>query len=449
MVNLTQGLDILIVDDEPNIRKMLSAYCKSRGHRVTLAVSVQDALSKAAHGLFDLAFVDLRLGTESGLDLIPKLLSERPRLKIVVITAFSSIETAVQAIKNGAVEYLPKPFTPEQLDLVTAKMSKLLFLEHKLESLESELQETYPEADLTTKNPAMERCLHLARQAADSEVIILIRGESGTGKTVLARAIHSWSKRRDNPFTVISCPSLSPELLQSELFGHVKGAFTDAVKDNAGRISMSEGGTLFLDEIGDLPSAIQPKLLRFIQEKQYERVGESIVRQADARIVAATNRDLESMVKEGKFREDLLYRLNVLEIVMPPLRERPEDIAALAERFLAFFCTKNARASLIFTPEAVTALKSHSWPGNTRELRNVIERAVILCRTSQVGPEQFPFSKTETLHAPALGENISLEKIEEEHIRRVLSSAESLEEAAKILGIDQATLWRRRKQYGL
>ncbi len=449
MPNLTSPLNILVVDDEPNIRKTLSIYCKDRGHQVTLTGNVSDALSEAAQKSFDMAFLDLRLGTDSGLDLIPKLLAQNPWLKIVVITAFASIETAVDAIRKGAAEYLPKPFTPAQLDLAISKISQVRALEKKLASLETALSEVYPEVDLSTQNSAMKKCIELAKGAADSEATILIRGESGTGKTVLARAIHAWSRRKDGPFTVVSCPSLSEQLLQSELFGHVKGAFTDAFKDNPGLMAASEGGTLFLDEIGDLPLALQPKLLRFLQERRYERVGDSAVHQADVRVVVATNRDLEAMIKEGRFREDLFYRLNIVQIDIPPLRERPEDIKSIAERLLVFFAQKNNRRLTGFTQEAMKAMNDHAWPGNARELRNTVERAAILCRQQNVGIEFLPFAKQAPSKAPALGEKISLEKLEKEHIRRLIAVTASLEEAARVLGIDQATLWRKRKEYML
>jgi len=245
----------------------------------------------------------------------------------------------------------------------------------------------------------------------------------------------------------MSC--LFSQLLESELFGHVKGAFTGAVRENPGRIATCEGGTLLLDEIGDLPANLQPKLLRFLQDKEYERVGDYTTRKADVRIIAATNQDLDKAVKEGRFREDLFYRLNVIQIEMPPLRERPEDITTLAERLLAFFGRARHYTFLGFTPEALQALRQYPWPGNLRELRNVVERGAILCQTERMGTECLPENLLPSDSSARLGDRISLEKIEEEHIRRVLAATKSLQEAADILGIDQATLWRRRKKYGI
>jgi NtrC-family two-component system response regulator AlgB len=289
----------------------------------------------------------------------------------------------------------------------------------------------------------------MAHQAASSEATILLRGESGTGKTVLARAIHGWSLRASKAFRMVSCPSFSFELLESELFGHVKGAFTGAIRDNPGRIAASEGGTLFLDEISDLPLALQPKLLRFVQDKEYERVGDDVTRKADVRLLAATNIDLEAAVEANRFREDLLYRLNIIQVEIPPLRERPEDVARLAAKLLMFHARRNHRAFLGFSDEALSELQEYPWPGNVRELSNVIERAVILCRGERIGPELLPPRLAQTDACAQVGDPVSLEKLEERHIRRVLASARSLQEAAKVLGIDQATLWRRRKKYGI
>jgi len=442
-------LRILIVDDEQNIRKTLALYLETEGYLVSAVSNYEDALAQNARHAFDLAFVDLRLGTRSGLDLIPALLASSPWLKIVVITAYASFDTAVEAVKRGATDYIPKPFTPAQVKLAVDKASELRSLEQRVDALQADLSSIRPEVDFTSAHPAMQRTLELAKQVAGSESILLLTGENGTGKSVLARAVHAWSPRAGKPFAEISCPSLSAELLESELFGHVKGAFSGAVRDNPGRIAALENGTLFLDEIGDLPPSIQPKLLRFIQEREYERLGDHITRKADVRIIAATNTDLEKAVQEHRFREDLYYRLNVIQIQIPPLRERPDDIAPLAIRLLGFFSRSNHRPAQRFTDEALNALRHYPWPGNVRELRNVVERASILCQSEFIGIEYLP---QKVMAAPAYaepGDMVSLDHLEEMHIRRVLAATKSLQEAADILGIDQTTLWRRRKQYNI
>jgi NtrC-family two-component system response regulator AlgB len=393
--------------------------------------------------------VDLRLGDANGLDLIPALLAETPWIKIIVITAYASIDTAVEAMRRGAADYIPKPFTPPQVRLAARKAGHMRELEQRVETLQHTVAQFDADLELASANPLMQRAYELARQLASTEAIALLRGESGTGKSVLARAIHAWSNRAAKSLAIVSCPTLTAELLESELFGHVKGSFTGAVQDQPGRIAACEGGTLFLDEIGDLPLSIQPKLLRFLQDREYERVGDHRTRRADVRILVATNIDLEQAVAERRFREDLYHRLNVIPLRLPPLRERTEDIEPMANRMLAHFSRHNHRAFAGFTPAALAALRAYAWPGNVRELRNVIERATILCRQEQIDLSDLPEHFAAAHAVPRLGDPCSLAQIEELHIRRVLAGTKSLQEAASVLGIDQATLWRRRKQYGI
>lgn len=440
-------LTILVVDDETHIRNMLVTNLTADGHQVTGVTNAGDAVAETARTSFDLGFVDLRLGNQTGLDLIPRILSENPWMKVVAITAHATVDTAVEAMRRGAADYLAKPFTAAQVRIVVDRLAQLRAMEQRVAALEGAMGESEPPLDLDSAGTSMRRAIDMARQVAPNDVTVLICGESGTGKGVLARAIHSWSGRAGNAISTVSCPTLSPQLLESEMFGHSRGAFTDAVRENAGRIAASEGGTLFLDEIGDMPLALQPKLLRFLQDREYERVGESLTRQADVRVISATNVDLAAAVRMGKFREDLYYRINVISIQLPALRERTEDIIPLAERLLAFFGRR--RPIQGFTEEAKAALKTYNWPGNVRELRNVVERAAILCRGAQISVEHLPSGFVFSSPLPSIGDLISLERLEETHIRRVLAATPSLDRAAELLGINVATLYRKRKKYGI
>jgi NtrC-family two-component system response regulator AlgB len=444
------GLSVLVVDDEKNIRTTLGVCLEALGCRVSMAASADAAREWAARQGFDLAFVDLRLSEKSGLDLIPALIASSPNLDIVVITAYATVDTAVEAMKRGAREYLPKPFTPAQIRHLVAQVEERKALLRRVRELEGQLAESCPEADLDSASKKMLMALDTVLRAAASEVSVLLKGENGTGKGVLARAIHARSARSSGPFVVINCPTLSQELLASELFGHAKGAFTGAVRDNPGRVEAADGGTLFLDEIAEIPPSLQAKLLRFLQDKEFERLGEGRTRRADVRLVAATNRDLEAEVNAGRFREDLLYRLNVVEVQVPPLRERPEDILPLARRFVAFFAAAAKRPTPELSKAAEAVLVTHSWPGNVRELRNVIEHAVMLWPSTVIDPHAFPERlAARALPEPRVGSDISLDDLEKEHILRVLSRKATLEEAALSLGIDTSTLWRKRKKYGV
>jgi NtrC-family two-component system response regulator AlgB len=449
--NLTpaKGLRVLVIDDEKNIRATLALCLEEIGCEVTAVASQQGALDALARQRHDLAFLDLRLGGSSGLDLIPRLLSDVPDIMVVVMTAYATIDSAVEAIKRGATEYIAKPFTPAQIRHVVDQCLTRRDLTRQIHDLELRLSEAAPNIDLESDSPKVRSVIDVAVKASASNVPVLLRGESGTGKTVLARTIHNLSPRARGPFVVVNCPTLSHELLASELFGHAKGAFTGAVRDQAGRVEAAEGGTLFLDEIGEIVPSLQAKLLRFLEGKEFERIGDNRTRRADVRMIAATNRNLEDQVAKGLFREDLLYRLNVIDLLLPPLRERPEDILRLARRFLAFFAKAARRQPPQFSPAAEATLAAYGWPGNIRELRNAIERAVILWPAAILEPEAFPAQMPAhpRVETPQIGGNVSLETLEREHITRVLARSATLEEAAEILGIDASTLWRKRKRY--
>ncbi|RRV25072.1 sigma-54-dependent Fis family transcriptional regulator [Pseudomonas sp. o96-267] len=440
---------ILLVDDEAAILRTFRYCLEDEGYDVAGASSATQAEALLQRQVFDLCFLDLRLGEDSGLDLLAQMRIQAPWMRVVIVTAHSAVDTAVDAIQAGAADYLVKPCTPDQLRLAAAKQLEVRTLAARLEALEGEVRKA--KDGLDSHSPAMMAVLETARQVATTDANILILGESGTGKGELSRAIHGWSRRAKRTCVTINCPSLTAELMESELFGHARGSFTGASESTQGRVSQADGGTLFLDEIGDFPLALQPKLLRFIQDKEYERVGDPVTRRADVRIVAATNLDLDEMVREGRFREDLLYRLNVITLKLPPLRERHEDVMDLAERFLARFVRDYGRPACGFSPEAAAALQSYRWPGNIRELRNVIERASIICQNEAVevahlglgGNSEAPSSTVR------VGAAMSLEELEKAHIAAVLASSGTLDMAAKTLGIDTSTLYRKRKQYNL
>jgi len=441
-------LAVLVVDDEKNIRQTLRVCLEVMDADVTEAGSAPAALEVFERTVFDIVFLDLRLGSQSGLDLIPQILAENPNVAIIVVTAYATVETAVEAIRRGAWDYLPKPFTPEQIRHVLEKVLVQRSLSVRVTDLQDRLQAEAPETDLDSSSPVMHSVLEVVSRAATSDISVLFRGQSGTGKGVLARAMHLESQRRDRPFVTINCPTLTEELLASELFGHAKGAFTGAIRDQPGRVEVAEGGTLFLDEIGDLPASLQAKLLRFLQEKRFERVGETRTRKSDVRVVAATNRDLEVDVRSGRFREDLLFRLNVIEVRVPSLRERPEDIVPMARRFLTFFARSVGRADATLSPAAERLLTNYDWPGNVRELRNAIERAMILWPSSVLEPQAFPERIAGTKErGPYVGGKFTLDELERAHISTVIAQSKTMDEAASVLGIDDSTLWRKRKKY--
>jgi NtrC-family two-component system response regulator AlgB len=358
------------------------------------------------------------------------------------MTAHGSVDTAVEAMKLGAYDYLQKPFEFSELQHFAEKVYEHHQLTREVQMLKEELERREGTGIIITRSSRMKSVLDLALQVASSGISVLIEGESGTGKELLAHMIHRNSARKDMPFVTVNCSALAETLLESELFGHVKGAFTGAVRDREGRFEAADGGTVFLDEVGELAAPTQVKFLRFLQSKEFERVGETATRKVDVRVIAATNRDLESAVREGGFREDLYYRLNAVKVKLPPLRERAEDIPLLTQHFLNKLGSRSE-----ISVEAMKSLSCYPWKGNVRELENVIERAVILARGGTIALHHLPEEFQVAARAPE--QTLSLEEMERQHIIKVIRAAKDLDEAAALLRIDPATLWRKRKKYGL
>ena len=433
---------VLLVDDEQNILKTMRICLESAGFEVVTIANPVEGLDAVRGRVFDLAFFDLKMQPMDGMELLRETRQLSPETTVVLMTAHGSIDSAVEAIKLGAHDYLQKPFEFTELRHFTDKVFEHHRLTRELRALKEELERRGATGVVITRSPKMKSVIDLATQVATSNITVLIEGESGTGKELLAHLIHQRSPRAEEPFVTVNCAALAETLLESELFGHVKGAFTGAVKDREGRFEAANGGTALLDEIGDVAPATQVKLLRFLQSKELERVGETATRKVDVRIIAATNRNLEESVQKGEFREDLYYRLNAVKLKLPPLRERVEDIPLLIQHFL-----KRSNSTSEVQPEALRALTAYSWKGNVRELENVMERAVILARGGAIGllhlPEEFQLLTEDTKRG------LSLEDVEKQHIVKVLRVARDLEEAASILGIDPATLWRKRKKYAL
>jgi two-component system, NtrC family, response regulator AlgB len=435
----------LVVDDERNIRRTMAMALESMEHDVVCVASGAEAFRELKSAAFDVVFLDLKLHQENGLDLLEEILRLAPQAAVVIVTAFASIETAVEAMRRGAFDYLPKPCTPDQVRQLLDRIERTKRLENRVVGLESQLSSESPEVDLTTDSSAMHAVIDMAFKAANSDATVLILGESGTGKSVLARGMHARSPRKAGAFVTVSCPSLSRELLESELFGHVRGAFTGALTDTQGKVAAADGGTLLLDEIGDLPLEIQSKLLRLLQEREYERVGEAKQRKANVRVISATNRDLAVAVREGRFREDLYYRLNVISLRLPPLRDRLQDLERMAKRHLDFFAHRAGKRFSGFSSGAMEAMRSYNWPGNLRELRNLIERAVILGSGNEIGVSDLA-EIVQVRSELRVGGSVTLEELENEHMRRVIANSRTIDEAAAVLGVDPATLYRRKKK---
>lgn len=455
---------LLVVDDERSICSTIEMAMKSVGHQVEAADSGEMALALMRKTVPDILLTDLRMDGMSGLDLLSKTREYFPTVSVVIMTAFATIDTAVSAMKNGAYDYLVKPFTPEQLEHLVERIEEFRRLREENNKLRDTVDALSEPSAIQTENARMHKVLDTARKVAVTDSTILITGESGTGKTLLAKLIHDGSARAKGPFAVVNCATLSENLLESELFGHIRGSFTGAVKDKMGRLQVADTGTVFLDEIGEISPSLQTKLLRFLQEREFERVGDTKTIKVDVRICAATNKDLEREVREGRFREDLYFRLNVIELHMPSLRQRPEDILGLADQLLTRSFVATGRKARPLSESAKKAILSYGWPGNIRELKNALERAAILSTGDQVTVEDLPDRVLEHLSQPPgtssslfvagplsamTPSDVSLEELEKQHIQHVLTTAATLEEAASTLGINLSTLWRKRRRYGL
>jgi DNA-binding NtrC family response regulator len=434
---------IMVVDDDPDIRLILEDRLKALNYRVVTATNGGEALEKVAQEEPDLMFLDLQMPGMDGMQVLRKL-KDYSELAIVIVTAFGTIEKAVEAIKEGAFDFITKPFSSEHLALVIKNALERKALRQENLYLKSEMNASAVE--IVGANPKLQTAIEIAKKVAATSSTVLLLGESGSGKEIFARSIHRWSPRAQGPFVVVNCVALRDELLESELFGHEKGAFTGAHEMRKGKLEIANGGTVFLDEIGDFKPDLQAKLLRVIQEREFERVGGNKHIHVDIRIIAATNRDLQQDVQEGRFREDLFFRLNVVGITLPPLREKKEDIPALADLFLRRCCRILKKPMLNLSAEAVDHLMAYHWPGNVRELANLIERAVILAKGTEIVPEDLPLLRARNSNpgsSPGNNYHDAIRSYQKQVIRQALESTEGNQaKAARLLGLQRTYLSR-------
>jgi len=445
---------ILVVDDDFSHRTMLNTLLSGWGYEVSDADDGQAAIEMVQDRPFDLILMDIRMVKVSGLAALSAIKEINPSIPVIIMTAYSSIDTAIDAIKKGAYEYLTKPLDFDELHLKMDQAMEHSMLKEENRRLRELVGDRFDTGNIIGRSPSMIRLLETTARAASSDATVLITGESGTGKEMIAGAIHFNSPRKDHPFIKMNCAAISEGLLESELFGHEKGSFTGALRRREGRFKQAHGGSLFLDEVSEMPLSMQVKLLRVLQEREITRVGGEDVISVDVRIIAATNKELPSLVREGRFREDLYYRLNVINLWVPPLRERGEDIPVLAEHFLKMLSLKNNKPLKGFTPQAMSMLIKHHWPGNVREMMNTIESAIVLSRSEFLSPEDMPAFKKEDSFKPALSSpeqiGLSLEEIERKSILNTLETVQgNKSEAARKLGITRATLHKKLKKYEL
>ena len=450
MTTMTTDITILLVDDEKNIRKVLTSVLKGAGYTVMAAESAEAAWPVLKASEVDLLITDLKLPGKSGLELLEGVKTCWPRMPVIMITAFGSIEGAVQAMQLGAYNYLAKPVNNDELLLLIKNALEQSNLQEENTALKRELKDRYSLGSMVGKSKAMQEVFNLVEKVADYKANILITGETGTGKELVARGIHYSGSSGGKPFVTIDCASIPENLLESELFGYAKGAFTGADDSKKGQIEMAHGGTLFLDEVGELPLGLQKKLLRFLQEKEFVRVGGTKRRKVDVRILAATNKDLESEVKAGTWREDLFYRLNVITIHLPPLRDRKEDISLLINFFLDKYNTQNQRSIQGVTSDVHTVFELYAWPGNVRELENVIERGVVLCTGDMITLSCLPPKLAELETEKDTENGLNLMDVEKKLIVRALDQdGGNQSAAARTLGISRKQLRTKMKHHGL
>jgi len=444
---MDQKLKIMIVDDEMIVRESLFHWFEKNGHRVETASSGLEALEKLGRFPFELLLVDIKMPGMDGIQLLGKVKEEYPGTIVIIMTAYGTIETAVTAMKMGAVDYLLKPFKPDQLSLVMEKVAYQYRLESEYQYLKGQLEKKTRFDNIIGQSPQMEDVFKLIREVAESDSSILILGETGTGKELIAKAIHAKSQRSRGPFIAINCGAIPDTLLESELFGHQKGAFTGAVHGRKGFLEVVSGGTLFLDEIGDISPKMQIDLLRVLEDKQIIRIGDRQPVDVDFRLISATRRDLEKEITSGNFREDFFYRINVIVVHVPPLRERKEDISLLVRHFLQKYSSETTKKVDRTTAEAIRLLEAYDWPGNVRELENAIERAVVLSKSRTLGSEDFSFLRAS---ASKLSKPRSLREMQREYVQEILTECSwNVTKASKILNINRVTLHKMIKRYEL
>ncbi|NIS73954.1 MAG: response regulator [Deltaproteobacteria bacterium] len=444
---MDKKVNILIVDDEEIVRESLTSWLREDGYTVEAAESGPKALERFPSRDWTLLLIDLKMPGMDGIQLLDEVKRIDPDMMVIIMTAYATVDTAVKAIKKGAYDYLVKPFDPEDLSMTVRKIIDHKNLIEENLYLRKELKKQYRLHDLISKNHRMMEIFDLVKSIAKSNSTVLIQGDSGTGKELLARAIHAESHRKDGPFVCVSCAALTESLLESELFGHEKGSFTGAVSSKKGKIELAQGGTLFLDEIGDISLKLQMDLLRVLEQKEFRRIGGTELISIDARIVAATNRDLKKAIEEGLFRDDLYYRLNVISIHIPPLRERKEDIPPLVEHFIEKFNLEMEKGVTGLSEGAMRLIMDYDWPGNARELRNVIERAMVVTKGKSITESEITLPLAGRRAAPP---GKSLSDIEKEYIRQVLlENRWNINRSARILSIDRGTLYNKIKKYNL